>query len=447
MNPLNWIQRAWSYVVMRPTSPIGLAFFRILYGLVLLTEIGQLYFYRHLIFDSVPYLKPAEIDIGPALLLWMGVVAMLVVGWQTRAAALTNYVMTVLTFGSFTLFEYHVDYIYTSLGLLLLFLPVSHTGSIDAWLMRRRGTPYPSQIPIIFCNAVIWLGVGLVYMDSVCYKWSSPMWTSGLGLWLPASRPHITWVNASLLLDLKPVVVFLGYVTLLFETVFPLFFWWDRAKPACLMIGIGLHLGVAIIFPIPLFGLAVVAIYLAMAPPAWLNRVIQIVRVPPGVFPEAMQLDMRSDEDVPGDGVAPTNNRSPALTSLRASAITVVIVTVVMTASQVLVMSQSMLARRLASDTGLSRVRTLISDVAARALPATRPLAGVTHHPVFMDTHFTGYDQVLTVRYIGTRSQPETTPQWLPILRSNGVSVYRPKIVTGTVAQRTWTRNAKMSMV
>ena len=40
----------------------GLAVFRIFYCIVLLCEIIQMYYFRHLIFDKIPFVEIAEID-------------------------------------------------------------------------------------------------------------------------------------------------------------------------------------------------------------------------------------------------------------------------------------------------------------------------------------------------------------------------------------------------
>ena len=52
-------------------SASGLALFRVFYGFVLLFEVMQLFYFRHLIFDKIPYFEPSEIDFTIPLVLRM----------------------------------------------------------------------------------------------------------------------------------------------------------------------------------------------------------------------------------------------------------------------------------------------------------------------------------------------------------------------------------------
>ena len=45
------------------TTPLGLAVFRIVYSAVLIAEVAQLFYFRALVFDRVPYLAPSEIGV------------------------------------------------------------------------------------------------------------------------------------------------------------------------------------------------------------------------------------------------------------------------------------------------------------------------------------------------------------------------------------------------
>ena len=51
----------------KPVDSTGLALFRIAYGLTLLGEFGHLYYFRHFVFDHIPYSVPYELNFGPAL--------------------------------------------------------------------------------------------------------------------------------------------------------------------------------------------------------------------------------------------------------------------------------------------------------------------------------------------------------------------------------------------
>ena len=58
----------------------------------------------------------------------------------------------------------------------------------------------------------------------------------------------------------------LGYATVVFEGLFAFLMWSRRWRWPLLIVGLGLHVGIIVMFPIPWFGLAVVALYSLMVP-------------------------------------------------------------------------------------------------------------------------------------------------------------------------------------
>src|SRR6478736_7745025 len=89
---------------------------------------------------------------------------------------------------------------------------------------------------------------------------------TGIGMWLPASMAFMTYSSWPVLLNAKWLMLSLGYLTFAFEAFFAFLFFRKSWRIPLVLIGIGLHLGIAIIFPIPWFGLGVVAIYLLLVP-------------------------------------------------------------------------------------------------------------------------------------------------------------------------------------
>lgn len=250
----------------------GLAIFRIVFSLVLLAEVIQLYYFRHLIFDRTPYLIRGEIEMWPALLFWMAALIFIIFGLFTRIAAIINYILTVVVIGTISTFEYHMFYPYLTITFLYMFLPLSKTYSLDRLILKLRysNTRFkynPSQtVSVLAYYIPVLAGIGFVYFDSIFYKYRSDLWLHGLGVWLPASVPQSVFANLSLLLNFKYLNVFLSWLTLIFETVFIFIFWKKKLRISLLIIGVGLHVGILLFFPIPLFALGVIAIYLLMVP-------------------------------------------------------------------------------------------------------------------------------------------------------------------------------------
>lgn len=367
----------------------GFALFRVAYSLVLLGEVTDLLRFRHLLFDPIPYLTPCEVSFGPLLSVWLLVIASLTVGFHTRAMSIANYCFTLITFSAFTTYEYHVDYIYTATNLLLIFLPLSNRLSVDAWLQRKRtGSAPPNEVSRIYRDAVLFCCVGLIYFDSVLFKLGSPMWWKGLGVWLPASYPHATWMKCqSWLLDNHLLMMLLGYGTILFEGLFLFVMWSRRYHMALLISGVLLHSGIVMIFPIPWFGLAVMAIYLLLLPETLIRRLFPVLALPDD---PAQKEDCRHYY-VAAIAVAALFLQMPSIINSPAVRLT-------------------------AHFTNATTPWRAVADPLRPYMSVAQPILGTTPHPVFMDMHFAGYDHELAVVH---RSQ-NGSEEWLPLISESG---------------------------
>lgn len=253
-------------------SGVGLSIFRIAYSLILLAEICQIYYFRHLIYDKIPYILPAEINFAIPLMFWGTSVLFLLLGAFTRTAALINYLLSAILIGSISSYEYHMFYAYMGMNFLLLFLPVSRNLSLDRLLTKLKysNTRFnynpPTTVSVLAYFVPLLIGVALVYFDSIFFKFASEFWRNGLGLWLPSSLPQATLLPIEFILNRKEVVIFLGYLTVAFEAVFIFTFFRKKWRVFLMFIGLGLHIGILICYPIPWFALGMCAIYLLMVP-------------------------------------------------------------------------------------------------------------------------------------------------------------------------------------
>ena len=256
---------------------IGLAVFRMCYVVVLLCEISQLFKFRKIIYDQIPFLYQGEINVTYIFGLWALALLFLFFGWFTKTAALLNFIFGIVIFSSASHFEYHVFYTYVGINFLLLFIPVSRVFSIDSLITKikytQTGKIFKIDRNVLQINYLmpVYVGIALIYFDSIFLKLDNRLWTSGLGVWLPSSLPMAVWNDTSLLLNQKEVVIFLGYFVLVFETLFIFLFWFKRLRVPLMVIGIFFHIGILVTYPIPLFALTFIIIYLLMVPPAfWL---------------------------------------------------------------------------------------------------------------------------------------------------------------------------------
>jgi predicted DCC family thiol-disulfide oxidoreductase YuxK len=256
----------------------GLSIFRIFYSLVLFGEILQLYKFRHIIYDKDPFVYVGELDVSFLFYFWFPVLLLMFLGLFTRFATILNYIFSVIIFSSASKFEYHVFYVYVGVNFLLMFVPIARVFSLDNLLQKIKFSTiykkYEVNNKILQVNyfIIVFIGIGLVYIDSVFHKLSSKLWVDGLGVWLPSSLPMITWNDTSFLLNQKWLVLFLGYLVLIFEATFVFLFWFKKCRVPLLLLGIFFHIGILIAYPIPYFALTYIAIYLLLVPSSfWLQ--------------------------------------------------------------------------------------------------------------------------------------------------------------------------------
>ncbi len=253
-------------------SAKGLAIFRIGYTLNFLLEILKIFNYRQLYFDKLPYLNPHFPDTKLLFLFWIVVLFFIIIGFYTRVAAIVNYLFTLILISSIENYAYHMFYVYIGINFILMFLPISKSLSVDIWLKKLKyldkGIIYiPSKVSKLNYLLPVFIGLGLVYFDSViAYKIKSPMWLGGLGFWLPSSLAHVTITDFQWILNQELIIKFLSYLTMCFEFMFIFLFWNKKYRLSLLIIGVGLHFGIYIEYPIPYFGLGCIAIYILMVP-------------------------------------------------------------------------------------------------------------------------------------------------------------------------------------
>lgn len=233
---------------------LPLALFRITYSLALAGEVMQAIIYREFLFGDGGF-RP-----GPLLLIHLCSLAALLLGWKVRYAAIVNYICTVMFLG-FGVRDggtpYHADGLYIAGALFLLFAPTS-----EALALQHEGRPV-GPIYGTFLTAVL----SLLYLDAVLWKSGSPMWWRGLGTWAPMSLPNTSHLDWSAMTDNRPLMLGGGYGTFALQWSFP-FLVWTRLRKPLLVAAIGLHVMIGVFFPLPLFGLIMVAFLLGCWPTA-----------------------------------------------------------------------------------------------------------------------------------------------------------------------------------
>jgi predicted DCC family thiol-disulfide oxidoreductase YuxK len=260
----------------------GLGAFRIAFGLVALQEIMFLFYFRHLIFDPVPFIDRASPILHFFLLVWMFVAACLSAGYHTRKAALANYLFWVV-FVVFTPmwqdFDGGFDQLMTGTSFLLIFLPSERALSLDNLRLKLRySTPArryepPREVTVLAYILPVAIDLGLLYFDSGLHKLSAEFWRNGMGSWLPPTMPYyMSPIDMSPLLNIKPLEMAIGYSIIAFQLLFLPLFWLRPFRAPLLLAGTTFHTGIILSLNVYPFGFAMLVQYILMVPFAWWRK-------------------------------------------------------------------------------------------------------------------------------------------------------------------------------
>jgi len=235
---------------------LGWALMRIGYHAAVFWLLADLWVWRESAFASSPVAGPCLLAAG------LIVNALLVVGWRTRPLLLVNAAILRVTFA---LCEdpYTVDEIVENFSLVLVFAPRPLALALDCkGQPGRPGQPLPRHFCVLVFAALV-----LLYEDSVIHKLGSTVWRDGSIVWLAAAMPHAgggffpSWAQEAWLARA------VAYGALAYEALFPLVAF-RRLRLLFCATGILMHVATGLLYPMPQFGLVMVAALLLLLPRA-----------------------------------------------------------------------------------------------------------------------------------------------------------------------------------
>jgi hypothetical protein len=167
-------------------------------------------------------------------------------------------------------------------GIPLMGLALAPTGaylSIDAWRRHQAGSTAPLVSP--WTLRFIQLHVSLGYILTVLLKLRGDTWLGGSAIWYATGIEELTRFDIPSWLAAPPVGAVLAWTTLAIELGVGIGVWFRRTRPWVLILGVVLHLGIALVFEIGFFSFVMIASYLAFLPnraslrslwPAWIHK-------------------------------------------------------------------------------------------------------------------------------------------------------------------------------
>ncbi|QBQ56082.1 DCC1-like thiol-disulfide oxidoreductase family protein [Nitrosococcus wardiae] len=261
---------------------LGLGVFRIFLGLIIFQEVVFLYYFRHLIFDPIPFLDVASPSIHFFLILWGSNALFLTVGYHTRFAAVVNYFFWVI-FTTFTPmwqdFDGGFDQFMIGSSFLLIFLPTERALSLDNLKLKLKfsglGLRYhpPGTVSVLSYYLPLAISLGLLYFDSATHKLFAEHWRNGLGGWLPSTMPYyISAIDMTWMLNNEILQKFIGYSIIVFQFIFIFIFYFRPFRVPLMMMGAVFHSGIILSLNIYPFGFGMLIYYFLMVPFSWWRK-------------------------------------------------------------------------------------------------------------------------------------------------------------------------------
>lgn len=195
----------------------------------------------------MPVLEPlgigAEESVRGTFLIYAASLAALLIGWQTRLAAvlacLTH--MVLMTTGTATI--YGVDTFAQIALFYCTVMPVGHAWSADAW--SRGESDRPSAFARLSLR-VLQVHLCIVYFSSGLDKAEGIQWWNGEAIWRGLMRPDLNMVDITWLASMPWLAAAICWSTLVLELGYAIFVWPKRTRVLWALATIGLHVGIAV---------------------------------------------------------------------------------------------------------------------------------------------------------------------------------------------------------
>jgi hypothetical protein len=184
-----------------------------------------------------------EVCLRGLFLTYLGSLGALLLGWRTRPAAVTGWLISLSFKTSSSLSAYGV-YEFANIALFYcVWMPVGHALSID----RRAGrvSDAPSAMACLSLR-VLQLHLCIVYLASGIEKATGDQWRNGEALWRALMRGDLGQYDFSWLANCPELAQVICWGTLAIEIGYAFLIWPRSTRRAMALAAIGMHAGIAV---------------------------------------------------------------------------------------------------------------------------------------------------------------------------------------------------------
>jgi hypothetical protein len=102
----------------------------------------------------------------------------------------------------------------------------------------------------------------IIYFYSGFEKLKGQPWWEGTAIWQVIGNDQLAMFNFAFLKSVPLLLTVATYITVLFEVYFPALVWFRRTRRWLLLLGIGLHIGIAVSIGLYFFSIAMLSVYI-----------------------------------------------------------------------------------------------------------------------------------------------------------------------------------------
>jgi hypothetical protein len=211
----------------------------------------------------------------------LAVFAMFTLGWFSRITSVLAYLLAVAYVHRVPGALFGLDQINAMLAMYLMLGPSGAAWSLDRlWAARRAGRPLPPAEPSVSANLairLIQLHMCVIYFYAALSKMHGgpTTWWSGEAIWYAIANLEYQSLDITWLARWPLLIALITQVTLYWELSFCVLVWPRLTRPLMLVMGVPVHLGIALCMGMITFGLVMLIGCLSFVPPDLVRRLLR----------------------------------------------------------------------------------------------------------------------------------------------------------------------------
>jgi uncharacterized membrane protein YphA (DoxX/SURF4 family) len=293
------IRNGWNRFFFEPESPLPIAVYRIVLGLVvlfchalLLPETMDWFGHRGIVspetalklsggggLNLLRILPPTDASVWFVLAVSCAAAISVTIGFFTRASTVVLFLTLISLHHRNTLILMSADSFLRIATFYLIFSQAGAALSVDRWRRARRGFDQgPPRPAAPWAMRLIQLQLSFLYLHAFVWKAMGTMWLDGTALYYTARLPEFWRFPVPYMLEHMWTIQWSTWLTLVVEFALGTLVWIKELRYPVLLAGVLLHAGIEYSMNIPLFGMVMVSAYITFIEPAHLERCVNWLR-------------------------------------------------------------------------------------------------------------------------------------------------------------------------